>query len=333
MEVLYLFCFLIGLLQASDPRLETYNVGANTISISGISSGAAMATQMHVINSERMMGVGIVAGVPFGCSGGLIAGASMCMQTPSVTSVTSMEILVTAGGFLGNVDSPSNLQNDKVYIFSGNSDTVVNPGNGPHIQQFYQHYISNRSNIKTVFGLAAEHCMPTDNYGGKCDILSASNGYLNNCNYSAAYDLLNHIYGGTLKKPWSTSAISGNLLKFDQNEFFHLSHPSTYSMDVTGYVYVPEVCSQRIMDCKLHVALHGCKMGRTTIGDVYVRHAGYNEVAELNNIIILYPQVISTVSNPNGCWDWWGYTGTYFATKHGFQITALRRMIEKVSHY
>ena len=32
------------------------------ISVSGISSGAAMATQMHVIYSSHFMGVGMIAG-------------------------------------------------------------------------------------------------------------------------------------------------------------------------------------------------------------------------------------------------------------------------------
>ncbi|XP_069120621.1 poly(3-hydroxybutyrate) depolymerase-like isoform X2 [Argopecten irradians] len=245
MEVLILISLFFRILQATDPRLETYNVDANAISVSGISSGAAMATQMHVINSERIMGAGIIAGVPFACSGGSIAGASTCMLTPSLTSVSSLELLVTSGSFLGNVDTTSNLRDDKVYIFSGTSDSVVKPGNGQNIERFYRHYISNRSNIKTVFNMAAEHCMPTENYGGQCGTLSSSTGYLNNCNYNAAYDLLNHIYGGHLKKPMNASAIEGNLRKFDQKEFFHLAPPSTYSMDVTGYVYVPEVCSQR----------------------------------------------------------------------------------------
>lgn len=43
------------------------------------------------------------------------------------------------------------------------------------------------------------------------------------------------------------------------------------------------------------------------IGDVFVRNAGYLEVAESNAIIVLFPQAVSTaVSNPNGCFDWWG---------------------------
>ena len=35
------------------------------ISVSGISSGAAMATQMHVIYSSHFMGVGMIAGSKF----------------------------------------------------------------------------------------------------------------------------------------------------------------------------------------------------------------------------------------------------------------------------
>lgn len=43
------------------------------------------------------------------------------------------------------------------------------------------------------------------------------------------------------------------------------------------------------------------------IGDVFVKNAGYLEVAESNDIILLFPQVVSTaLSNPNGCFDWWG---------------------------
>lgn len=46
---------------------------------------------------------------------------------------------------------------------------------------------------------------------------------------------------------------------------------------------------------------------RATIGDVFVAHAGYNGVAEVNNLIVLYPQVVNTTLNPAGCWDWYVY--------------------------
>ena len=46
---------------------------------------------------------------------------------------------------------------------------------------------------------------------------------------------------------------------------------------------------------------------RTFVGDTFARHAGYNDLAEENDIIILYPQVTLSKNvpfNPNGCWDW-----------------------------
>jgi len=55
-------------------------------------------------------------------------------------------------------------------------------------------------------------------------------------------------------------------------------------------------------------ALHG----RWNLGEEFVRNTGYNEVGELNNIIIIYPQASSTNMNPYGCWDYWGYTGEFY---------------------
>ena len=48
---------------------------------------------------------------------------------------------------------------------------------------------------------------------------------------------------------------------------------------------------------------------RYILNDVFARNTGYLEVAELNNIIVIFPQATSTIlTNPKGCWDWWGYT-------------------------
>jgi len=41
--------------------------------------------------------------------------------------------------------------------------------------------------------------------------------------------------------------------------------------------------------------------------------SGYNELAEKNDIVILYPQAETSTLfpfNPKGCWDWWGYSDT-----------------------
>ena len=57
--------------------------------------------------------------------------------------------------------------------------------------------------------------------------------------------------------------------------------------------------------CKLHLVMHGCLQNREKIGNIYAKYSGYNQVADLNNIIIVYPQAKSSfLLNPNACWDW-----------------------------
>jgi hypothetical protein len=76
-----------------------------------------------------------------------------------------------------------------------------------------------------------------------------------------------------------------------------------------------------------------------TIQDRYIRHAGYNEWADTNRLIILYPQTIVgnpatdpfTPLNPFGCWDWWGYTNFNYAVKAGRQITAIKSMLDRLT--
>ena len=37
------------------------------------------------------------------------------------------------------------------------------------------------------------------------------------------------------------------------------------------------------------------------------------------------------LTNPNGCWDWWGYTGVAYPTKAGPQIAAVRAMLGRLA--
>jgi poly(3-hydroxybutyrate) depolymerase len=84
----------------------------------------------------------------------------------------------------------------------------------------------------------------------------------------------------------------------------------------------------------LHVALHDCQQSVEFIGDVFAAGAGYNEWAEANDLLVLYPQVaISKIapSNPLGCWDWWGYTGESYATKSGPQIVVIKATLDSLA--
>jgi hypothetical protein len=173
---------------------------------------------------------------------------------------------------------------------------------GDNVEQFYGHYGAQ------VFkqNLNSQHCQPTDNFGGPCTQLNTDN-YINNCNYKGAYEMANYLYGGALIKPQGNEGLLTNLFEFDQSEFFEISTPAMSSMDDIGYVYIPTRCAAGAL-CKLHIAFHGCQQGRQLIDNTYVVNAGYIEVAELNDIIVLFPQVIASTlaGNPQGCWDWWG---------------------------
>ena len=65
-----------------------------------------------------------------------------------------------------------------------------------------------------------------------------------------------------------------------------------------GYLYVPSACQSGKVSCRLHVSFHGCQQTLSLIGNAYAVHAGYNEWAEANNIIVLYPYAEVSKSNP-----------------------------------
>ena len=88
----------------------------------------------------------------------------------------------------------------------------------------------------------------------------------------------------------------------------------------------------------MHVAFHGCQQGAAKIGRRFVEGAGYNAWADRHRLIVLYPQAVARngfafgswrwVFNPKGCWDWWGYAGTDYATRQGAQIRAVKAMLD-----
>ncbi|CAJ0960722.1 unnamed protein product [Ranitomeya imitator] len=333
MKAFIILLSLVGLCYGQS-KLAKYNL-ESALSVSGLSSGSYMANQFHVAQSKRVIGAGLFAGGPYYCAqGNLLTATNACMKLPTSINVATLKSKTQTYANSGLLDPLSNLANSRVYIFSGTRDTVVVPGVVKKQEEYYASYITGSGALKTVYDVAAQHGMPTDSYGGVCG--STNLDYINNCNYNGAYEALNHIYGGGLEKPSSGAAFTGQLILFDQVEFFKLAAPSTYGMDTAGYVYVPSSC-QSGAQCKLHIVFHGCLQGRREevscdiiycewwilcyllyiealsvivqeeegkkLGDKYARYTGYNQVADLNNFIILYPQAKSNLSNPNGCWD------------------------------
>lgn len=319
--ILSLKCeFLMG------AKLNSYGADRSRVSVSGFSSGASMATQFHVSYSKDVMGAGIIAGVPYFCAHYYdITGIIKCWIFAWQNSQEETNKLIATYEKSNLIDPSRYMAGERVFIFHGKSDILINAENGPDIEKFYKHY---NCNVLTQFDIDAQHAMPTDDYGNPCWAFFPP--FISNCKYDTAYVTLNYIYGN-IKKPKKKVQIKENLIQFDQAEFYE-NLPSPTSMDTIGYIYVPTHCKTN-KGCPLHIAFHGCAMGRQISGEAFVRNGGYNDVAELNNIIILYPQVgISFFRpfNPLGCYDWYGFTGPYYATKSGVQLITVHNMMKKI---
>jgi len=289
-----------------------------------------MATQVHVAFSSLISGAAIFAGAPYYCAKGRIINGLSCddPDTPDLIAETNRFAQ------RGEIDPTSNMRTDRVFIYNGYQDSVVSHGTADKVLEYYNYYV-NSVNLR-LDKINAQHTVPTMDYGNACDVLRSP--YIGRCNYDGAYEALNYMYGGDLRRPGSNTPLPGDFYRFDQEEFVPGRNARSESLDTIAYIYVPSGCMFNQNRCKLHIALHGCNQGSYTIGEEFVRNAGYNAVGELNNVIIVYPQTISNVvaGNPMGCWDWWGYTtglgdSSSYATKLGSQMRTIQNIINRVS--
>ena len=191
-------------------------------------------------------------------------------------------------------------------MFGEVDDSIVNPGVDIKLAEFYTDL---GVEVTTVFEVEAEHSWITNSYGGACDAISYP--FINNCNLDAAGQILGTIYGEGLNR---ADMITANLYQFNQTEIA----PDAGLADI-GYIYWPKACDT--IECKVHICYHGCMMPSSVIGDKLAVHSGLNEWAEGSGIIVIYPQAAVDLSvNPEGCFDWFGYTGEDYLLKSGKQM-------------
>lgn len=334
---------------ASDraPALQAY--GAVKPTIAGISSGGFMAVQMSVAYSQTFTGAAIFAGGPYYCSvGNLGMATTTCMQNNPAITQSGINLLETDTVLWANygwIDSPSNLAKQKIYLYSGTNDTVVVQPVVTWLQNYYRQYIS-AGNVAYNNTSAAQHSWVTWkpvtggtwSGSGSNPVVNActfkGTPYINNCGNDPEHDLIKQLYGSVAAH--STSA-SGTMVAFDQTAFVQNGATAANSIDATGYVYVPTYCAAN-SGCKAMVALHGCEQGYGTIGNAFITDSGLNEYADTNQLLIVYPQLIASNTipyNPEGCWDFWGYTGPNYPLQSGVQPAMIKAMVDKVmgAHY
>ena len=319
--MLHIIALYISIFTAQAEGLQSYNIDREAITISGVSSGGYMAVQMQVAHSKLFRGAAPVAGGSYWCAQGSSSKAqSRCMSFAN----TDVEESVAEAKRLeaeGLIDPLSELAKQSIYVYASPSDYVISPRNSDKLIDFYQAF----REVETVEyerSIATGHGFPTLDYGSFC--MTGGSPWLLDCDFDLAGTLLRKMYGPLDER---TLLIEDRLQEFSQSDFATEEN----ALYEKGWVYVPESCKQG-EQCRLHMALHGCQMNPDFIEDQFARYAGYNEWAESNGIIVLYPQA-AKVSGPNpyGCWDWFGFTSSDYVNKKGLQIDALYKMIKKVS--
>ncbi|KAJ5604515.1 hypothetical protein N7510_009669 [Penicillium lagena] len=249
--------------------LGAYNVDPNAVSVSGLSSGGFMSAQIGVAYSDVFtVGFGVLAGGPYDC-----ARNQPCMfdQVPSIiTPIANMK------AWSGNkIDTVSNLNSRKIYLWEGSADVTVGLNVMNALQAQLSHF-DNSADVSYVVTEGAVHTFPTDFDGAGDNPCSLSiSPYISNCGYDGAGAALQWMYGTLHAR--NTGTLSGSVLSFAQSASFGAD-----GMDTTGYLYVPESCQSGSIVCRLHVALHGCLQSHTNIGMDFVDNTGYNMWAGKN---------------------------------------------------
>ncbi len=323
-------------------NLPALSADIGATSVSGISSGAYMAGQFQMAHASDIVGAGIIAGGPYGCSESLYAdlmpgpGTALLNLTKAVNgcmlnSLQSFGIpnpsrLAKRAARLAQrerIDPIEKVKDDRIYLFTGKEDRTVVPAIVEAAREFYQDLGVPPDQIEFVSDVEAVHGFVTEDKGPACD--HSGKPYIVDCDYDQAGALLKQIYGPLAPR---ADEASGTFYVFDQIPFTR--DLANHGLSDEGIVYVPQSCRETDA-CRVHIAFHGCGQNRTFVGDVFARDTGFARWADTNNLIVLFPQTATTPFNPQGCWDWWGYTGRDYLTRSAPQIVAVRRMLEKLS--
>lgn len=298
--------------------------GASTLTVSGLSSGGYFAQQFHVAHSSWVKGAGILAAGPYACAKlGLQDAFYRCMEVSlglpdAADSIREMKLQEQ----LRQIDPLTNLRDSKVYLLSGTRDATVSPQVVVALAQMYQSL-----GVPPVFerSLSVGHAFPTRGFGNPCRESSKS-PYISDCGRDIAGEILRSLLG-ELRAP--AKAKSSQFFHFSQTRLAGRGSLASISLADNGVAYVPAVCRPLgIKECRVHVAFHGCRQTTEDIEDLFYTKTGYNEWAESNELVILYPQARrqNLLGNPRGCWDWWGYTGSNYYTKTAPQIQVVSKI-------
>jgi hypothetical protein len=244
---LYLALWLVAACgnTAGARQLGSYSIAANRIFVAGVSSGAAMAVQLNVAYSGTFKGAAIYAGVPYYCAGydqlSAARAAAGCSRTVPRAPLANLEKVTRSWADQGLIDPVRNLQNSLVYLWSGRSDSIVQPTVTDELRSFYSDFGANVFHYDNQF--PAGHGWESPYGPVPCNRTAAP--FINRCYDSPddgeAYDSeevwLSRFFGPL--QPKAVGPLHGALLTFDQTRFAPGGAAAKISVADTGMYSCP----------------------------------------------------------------------------------------------
>jgi poly(3-hydroxybutyrate) depolymerase len=304
--------------QAQPTRPLPGTARIDEVTVSGISSGAAMALQFAVAHSATVAGVAAIAGPSWGCARGLVSTAindCMCGRQALPSALPLARELAERGAIdpLRN-GRPQALS--RGFIFHSPLDATVVASTGEASAAFLASFIGTPPSVDR--GNAADgssragHGILSPAGTDRCEATAQDRSYVRQCGQDDnARDLFHALFPGVAQDPAKrlTQVSAADLQAFDQRPFIQaVTRSREYiapdslafffyptrserrqglDMAATGYVHVPPSCRQAGARCGLHIAFHGCKQQVRE----FALTTGYIPWAEQHRQIILFPAI------------------------------------------
>jgi hypothetical protein len=319
--VLVVAALLLGLniVHADDGLGLKRGGNARDVSLSGVSSGAAMAVQYAVAHSSSIVGVGSIAGPGWGCAEGRVSQAineCMCGRKPVTSKLDLARALAASND--ADIDrlisgKPQALK--RAYVFQSSGDGTVVAQSGKASIDFLTGFIGKAPVVDwgapNDGSNKAGHGIVSPDGTDSCRADGSGATYVRRCGpadnagklFLALYGRQGSVYDASKRV---SNIPASDLWQFDQqrmiedvknrvdtiasdNLFFFAPYKSSrrknLDMAKTGYLYVPPSCRQAGSNCQIHIALHGCKQDARN----FATTAGYNNWAEHYKVIVIYP--------------------------------------------
>lgn len=313
------------LISSAQVAAKKLNLDLTKIGVSGLSSGGYMANQFHIAHSDWVDKAGIIAAGPYYCAQNSIKTAlSQCVNKSNEATNQKLTLQANAYQSSQKISQLDHLQNSKVWLLRGTKDATIEVNVTRALHEQYLMWVK-PENVRYVNDKPYAHHFPTLSSGTQCDV--SVSPFIGNCDYDAAGNMLSFLHEKL--QPRNAQA-NGKLLTINQQT---LGGEQAIGLGEKGFVYIPKSCEAG-ESCHLHISFHGCQQNEQTVGNQFVENNGLNNWADNNHMVVLYPQTKNSVFmplNPQGCWDWWGYTDSDYANRSGQQIKAVKQIAESLT--